>query len=155
MMTKRGKYYFDLDAVRSKEYGETSKSRWATAMNGGTQPAPPFSKISENSQVAQKIGQTERFYNPLGKNAGTVWSIPSQPYPGAHYSTFPEALVERMMLCSTKPGDRVLDPFGGSGTVGRVAIRLQRNPVLLDLAYHDQQSKRMDKIQLEMVGTKS
>lgn len=46
----------------------------------------------------------------------------------------------------------VLDPFGGSGTVARVAERYQRNAILIDLnqAYIDLQEKRTDKVQIEM-----
>lgn len=46
----------------------------------------------------------------------------------------------------------VLDPFGGSGTVARVAERFQRNAILIDLnqAYIDLQEKRTDKVQIEM-----
>lgn len=151
-MTKRERYYFDLDAVRSKEYGKTSKTRWRIAIDRGSQPAPPFSKISSNSPTKQKRGQTKRFYNPLGKNPGDVWSIASQPYHDAHYATFPEKIVERMILCSTRPGDIVLDPFAGSGTTGRVAARLRRKPIMLDLGYHDLQKERTNNVQIEIVG---
>src|SRR5690606_23170731 len=44
-----------------------------------------------------------------------------------HPTQKPEALLARVMLASTKPGDVVLDPFFGSGTTGAVAKRLGRN----------------------------
>lgn len=44
----------------------------------------------------------------------------------------------------------VLDPFGGSGTVGAVAERLSRRWILLDLGYHDLMQKRLVGIQKEM-----
>jgi site-specific DNA-methyltransferase (adenine-specific) len=44
----------------------------------------------------------------------------------------PEAIVRRMVLASTLPGDRVLDPFAGSGTLGAVAGPLDRPYVLID-----------------------
>ncbi len=44
-----------------------------------------------------------------------------------HPTQKPEALLARVMLASTKPGDIVLDPFFGSGTTGAVAKRLGRN----------------------------
>lgn len=142
-MTKQNKYYFDLDAVR-EPYAPDSDAVYREQLRKGKRynVKSPYRENFPNPKV-----------NPLGKNPGDVWNIPTQPYPGAHYSTFPEKLAERMILCSTKPGDGVLDPFAGSGTVGRVAIRLQRRPVLLDLAYHNQQAKRMDQVQLEMVKT--
>jgi site-specific DNA-methyltransferase (adenine-specific) len=44
----------------------------------------------------------------------------------------PEGLVRRMVQASTRPGDRCLDPFAGSGTLGAVARRLGRRFVLVD-----------------------
>ncbi|MCM2294468.1 site-specific DNA-methyltransferase [Allorhizobium sp. BGMRC 0089] len=44
-----------------------------------------------------------------------------------HPTQKPEALLARVILASTKPGDLVLDPFFGSGTTGAVAKRLGRN----------------------------
>ena len=49
-----------------------------------------------------------------------------------HPTQKPEALLARIMLASTKPGDVVLDPFFGSGTTGAVAKRLGRNFVGID-----------------------
>ncbi|RLP25195.1 site-specific DNA-methyltransferase [Mesorhizobium sp. YM1C-6-2] len=49
-----------------------------------------------------------------------------------HPTQKPEALLARIMLSSTKPGDVVLDPFFGSGTTGAVAKRLGRNFVGID-----------------------
>jgi DNA modification methylase len=36
-------------------------------------------------------------------------------------------------MAGTKPGDVVLDPFGGSGTTGQVALELGRSAILLEL----------------------
>ncbi|HZT88115.1 MAG TPA: site-specific DNA-methyltransferase [Stellaceae bacterium] len=44
----------------------------------------------------------------------------------AHPTQKPEALLHRVLLASTRPGDTVLDPFFGSGTSGAVAKRLGR-----------------------------
>ncbi len=44
----------------------------------------------------------------------------------AHPTQKPEALIQRVLLATTKPGDLVLDPFFGTGTTGAVARRLGR-----------------------------
>jgi DNA modification methylase len=62
-----------------------------------------------------------------------VWSMPTQPYAGAHFATMPEKLVDRCILAGSRPGDLVLDPFLGSGTVARCAISLGRRAVGTDL----------------------
>ncbi|MDN7895856.1 site-specific DNA-methyltransferase [Burkholderia cepacia] len=63
---------------------------------------------------------------PTERNRRSVWTIPTQSYSGAHFATFPEALVEPCVLAGSRPGDVVFDPFFGSGTVGQVAQRLGR-----------------------------
>jgi DNA modification methylase len=62
-----------------------------------------------------------------------VWPIATQPYSGAHFATMPPALAERCIKAGSKPGDMVLDPFGGAGTTGLVADRLGRSATLIEL----------------------
>lgn len=70
---------------------------------------------------------------PNGRNRRSVWSINTQPNPVAHFATFPTKLIEPCILSSTKPGDIVLDPFIGSGTVGVVCEQLDRQFVGIEL----------------------
>jgi DNA modification methylase len=67
------------------------------------------------------------------RNVRDVWTMNTQAYPEAHFATFPEELVARCILASTKPGDIVFDPFMGSGTVGKVALDLGRQYLGIDL----------------------
>jgi DNA modification methylase len=67
------------------------------------------------------------------KNARSVWTIPTQGYPEAHFATWPEALAERIILAGCPKGGTVLDPFFGSGTTGVVARRLGRNVIGVEL----------------------
>ena len=67
------------------------------------------------------------------RNRRTVWSINTESFPEAHFATFPFALVEPCIQAGTKPGDSVLDPFFGSGTVGEVCISLDREFVGIEL----------------------
>lgn len=80
-------------------------------------------------------------YNGRKRNRRTVWSINTEPFPGAHFATFPTTLIEPCILAGTRDGDKVLDPFFGSGTVGEVCIKLKRpflgieiNPDYVELA---------------------
>jgi site-specific DNA-methyltransferase (adenine-specific) len=67
------------------------------------------------------------------RNRRTVWNIHTQGFPGAHFATFPPALVEPCILAATKPGDFILDPFFGSGTAGLVAQQLGRKYIGIEL----------------------
>lgn len=70
----------------------------------------------------------------LTRNKRSVWTIPTAPYKGAHFATFPPKLVEPCILAGCPAGGVVLDPFGGSGTVGAVALGLGRRAVLIELS---------------------
>jgi len=68
-----------------------------------------------------------------GRNRRTVWDVHTQGFPGAHFATFPPRLIEPCVLSSTMPGDVVLDPFFGSGTVGVVAHEFDRHYIGIEL----------------------
>lgn len=63
------------------------------------------------------------------KNPGDVWAINTQPLNGNHTATFPEKLIEQIVLCGSPTGGYVLDPFLGTGTTWIVSERLGRNCV--------------------------
>ncbi|MFK8034385.1 MAG: site-specific DNA-methyltransferase [Hyphomicrobiales bacterium] len=66
-----------------------------------------------------------------------------------HPTQKPEALLQRVLLTSTKPGDVVLDPFFGSGTTGAVAKHLGRNFVGIerDSAYREAAEARIANVE--------
>jgi modification methylase len=70
----------------------------------------------------------------------------------AHSTQKPEALLYRVILSSTNPGDLVLDPFFGTGTTGAVAKKLQRHwiGVERDPVYIQVAQERLDAIQVEL-----
>lgn len=67
----------------------------------------------------------------------------------AHPTQKPEALLARVLMASTRPGDVVLDPFFGSGTTGAVAKRLGRHFVGIDReqAYIDAAMARIEAVE--------
>lgn len=77
------------------------------------------------------------------RNRRSVWSVNTEPYSGAHFATFPPALIQPCIAAGSERGDSILDPFFGSGTVGEVAAQLGRkftgielNPEYVALAEH-------------------
>ena len=86
------------------------------------------------------FSKSERYYydrvsvlEEKGRNCRSVWNIHTQGIAGAHFATFPPKLIEPCVKASTRPGDFVLDPFFGSGTVGLVAEQLDRYYVGIEL----------------------
>ncbi len=62
-----------------------------------------------------------------------VWEIATRAFRDAHFATFPPALVAPCIMAGCRPDGVVLDPFAGSGTVGLVAVALQREAILIEL----------------------
>lgn len=60
------------------------------------------------------------------RNKRTVWHVNTEPFPDAHFATFPEELIKPIILAGSRENDIVLDPFFGSGTVGVVCNKLNR-----------------------------
>jgi DNA modification methylase len=120
LLSKSPRYYYDADAVREAASQPFGTPEWT------------------GDQVKNRAVRGDRGY--LGSNQGlpyrnlrSVWTIATQPYPGAHFATFPRALVEPCIKAGSPEGGVVLDPFAGSGTTGLVAQRLSRRAVLIDL----------------------
>lgn len=139
LLSKSATYYYDAEAIAE------------TALQ-------PNGVAKETGQIKAKIlGQNG---GTLGSNQGaytrnkrTVWTVATSPFSGAHFATFPPKLVEPMILAGSAPGDLVLDPFSGSGTVGRVAIKHRRRFVGLELnpAYIALAEDRTSNVQVAML----
>ncbi len=188
LLTKRPRYFYDADAIREEHKPES------IARVNRTHHLPGHKW--ENGPGGQTLANDlSAALSPLGRNRRTVWEIPTQPTPEAHFATFPEALVEPCIKAGTsergccpecgapwrrvverknptrtkisgigvdcnegtkgRAGDMeivttgwapsctcgceetvpctVLDPFGGSGTVAKVARDLGRSSVSCEL----------------------
>jgi hypothetical protein len=90
-------------------------------------------RILKNVAAARAAGGDHD--SPFGntRNKRSVWTVATAPYSEAHFATFPPDLIKPCILAGTKPGDVVLDPFGGSGTTGQVALELGRSAILIEL----------------------
>lgn len=130
--TKAHEYIFLLS--KSDRYFYNHEAAMEDAVGGQSGKAASFKR--EGSKREQTIpGQgygTHRpnredvAYNGDKRNRRSVWTVATRPYKGAHFATFPPALIEPCILAGSRPGDFVLDPFMGSGTTAEVAIRQGR-----------------------------
>jgi site-specific DNA-methyltransferase (cytosine-N4-specific) len=68
-----------------------------------------------------------------------------EPYKN-HQATFPEKLIEPLILTTSREGDVILDPFNGSGTTGAISVLHQRNYIGIELLkeYCDISKERID-----------
>lgn len=112
-----------------------------------------FSK-SERYSFYQLEAAEERKDLNGHKNRRTVWPINTEPYPEAHFAVFPRKLIEPCILAATMPGDMILDPFFGSGTVGLVARTMERLCLGIELKpeYVELAMRRLDTAQLKLLA---
>ena len=110
LLTKRPRYRFNHEALR-----EPAQER-APNRDAVRQRVKPWVQAADGK-----------------RNGRSVWNIPMKAVQG-HSAVFPEELARRAVLAGSDEGDVVLDPFCGSGTVPRVAERLGRRGVGLDVS---------------------
>ncbi len=70
---------------------------------------------------------------PSGANLRNYWILGPDTSGNGHPAAFPRELARRCILLGSRPGDAVLDPFGGSGTTGVAASELGRKAILVEL----------------------
>ena len=122
LFSKRTKYYFDAAAIAEPAI-DAGKTK------GGTTGHVWYGTGGHNRDGLAALGQrpvTET------RNRRNVWTIATEPSPIQHYAIMPTALAELCIKAGSRVGDTVLDPFGGAGTTGLVADRLQRRYVLIE-----------------------
>jgi DNA modification methylase len=125
MLAKSERYYFDAEAISEQSiYGGEQlgivRGQKRRAFSMGVNPSG-----NERPGADADIAAT--------RNKRTVWHVATQPYPEAHFATYPEALIEPCILAGSAEGDTVLDPFCGSGTTGVVACRHNRHFIGVEL----------------------
>lgn len=127
LLSKSARYYFDAAAI-AEPLAESSYSRLAQDIenqtgtvraNGGARTGGNFKAVCDAVSGL--------------RNRRSVWTVTTQPYKEAHFATFPPALIEPCIKAGCPPYGTVLDPFGGAGTTGVVAYRLNRAYTLIEL----------------------
>lgn len=136
LLSKSGRYYFDHEAMREPASKGSAGSEFHTGKTGEHQ----LGRASKNRSVRPGVdtkgggqGSGEMTYPAESRNRRSVWTVPTQPFAGAHFATFPPALVEPCIRAGAPVGGIVLDPFSGAGTTGLVALRNQRNYIGCEL----------------------
>lgn len=151
LLTKSPRYYYDADAIRER-HADWERGAHGERVGSGDDERPQPGVRTGTFNAKDRHG-ADRAYNPSGRNKRTVWEIPTQPYPEAHFATYPEKLVEPCILAGCPQDGVVLDPFVGSGTTLLVAQRLGRKGIGTDISteYLQLAEKRICDIPLPMI----
>ena len=87
LLTRSARYFYDADAVREPHL-PVSLARVEKPLH---HKHPDDVGVGIPPVDTERMG--ERFAHPNGRNMRSVWSIPTEPFPQAHFATFPKALV--------------------------------------------------------------
>jgi len=126
LMTKSSKYYYDSEAIGEPLATEPHNSgfKFHPDRISGPNDRGGNSQWEDPDRVWCKAGF---------RNKRSVWSVPTHPFPEAHFATFPIKLIEPCILAGCPKDGVVLDPFLGSGTTLLVAMNLGRKGVGIEL----------------------
>lgn len=120
LLTKSPKYYFDNEAIKEKSLtqDDSNRDRDKTRLNNVPGRTRMAGLKTNNYEV---------------RNKRDVWTVATRPFTGAHFATFPEALIMPMINAGCPKGGVVLDIFMGAGTTAVVARKLGRNYLGIEL----------------------
>jgi DNA modification methylase len=96
LLAKSERYYYDGDAIREAYLPESLgryKYRLLGVVPGARQPGGDVERRGREAGIHPS--------NPAGRNRRSVWTIPTESFPDAHFATYPTALVEPCVLAGT------------------------------------------------------
>ena len=152
LLAKSAQYYYDNEAIKEPAAYDGRKD---TLLKG----SPKYEKDVLPEQVGHSMaakGHERWKKNERGeyvRNKRSVWTVPTKPFPEAHFAVYPPALITPCILAGCPVGGTVLDPFAGSGTTLLVATQHHRKSIGIELnpEYIEIAKRRLNSAQLKLV----
>lgn len=139
LLSKSERYWYDAEAVKEP-------AKWPDGPNAPDKIKSPHGQgFTRRSNKQRGHGRRHAGFNDRwdamskaeqqvkGANLRNVWTVATQPFNGAHFATFPPALIEPCIKAGCPKDGTILDPFGGAGTTGLAADRLGRHAILIEI----------------------
>ena len=144
LLSKSERYFFHSEAMKEASVDPKGSAKRYEApfwQNGKHQTGGYSANGAKHTAGIKSFDGT--------RNRRSVWSVATRPYKGAHFATFPPALIEPCILAGSRPGDIVLDPFMGSGTTAAVSVQHGRQYIGCELnpEYGPLQEQRIKEVQ--------
>ena len=132
LLSKNGRYHFDHEAIR--EPSDSYHRPGADRQNDFCRTTGKYThKANPGQSMTQHRGDREHTTAQPLRNKRSVWPVSTVATRHDHLAAFPPKLIEPCILAGSRPGDLVLDPFSGSGTVAETANRLGRRLIGIEL----------------------
>jgi DNA modification methylase len=147
LLSKTEKYFYDRESIREPVKSTT------TGKAGVRRSGDSKTRSREHWGIPHNpINVTVEYEEIKGANKRSVWTVSTRPYKGAHFATFPTALIEPCILAGSRIGDVVLDPFMGSGTTAAVAVQHGRKYLGCELnpEYGQLQQERIQSVSADV-----
>lgn len=143
LLSKSERYFYDAEAIVQPVAAST--------INRMSQPTLA-QQVGSPRVPGKTNGNMKAVGNGGTRNRRSVWTVATRPYKGAHFATFPPALIEPCILAGSRVNDIVLDPFMGSGTTAAVALQHGRQYLGCELnpAYQPLQDARVESVFAEL-----
>lgn len=136
-----------------KAVGKVDKQRGHSRRHAGFNDR--WDQMEREEQRGERaFRNADLFFDSIDPSHGAMFNgeefialdVTTQPFREAHFAVMPPRVAEPLIRASCPEGGTVIDPFGGAGTTGLVADRLQRNAILIELNpdYADMAKRRID-----------
>lgn len=162
LLAKSQKYFYDSEAIAEASMGKEFRRPFGWADAGDHSAIDHSTRRTKGKHsvtaaqasgnrmvksVARARAPGAAHDSPFGetRNKRSVWTVATQPFPEAHFATFPPKLIEPCILAGCPDGGTVLDPFSGAGTTCLVAKERGRRFIGIELSedYCKMQAKRL------------
>ena len=142
LLSKNPQYYYDADSIKEPTVTPNTGTSWKQRKLDGE-------PMRHGLQGAAAVG-AGNFKTYEKRNKRSVWTVPTKPYAGAHFATFPPELITDCIIAGSREGGIVLDPFMGSGTIAEYSKRLGRlyTGVELNEEYHALINERTSQMEM-------
>lgn len=164
LLSKEKNYYYDHEIIKEDcVNGDASSPRGSKGVLGNQHKGNRKTfrgsgkytqgQSYDNTSIVKSKSQGNESIKILKRNKRSVWTVATAQHKDAHFATFPEKLIEPCVLAGCPEGGLIIDPFMGSGTVGKVALENRRNFIGYEInsSYCEIAKRRTSEVQLRIL----
>lgn len=150
LLSKSAKYFYDHNTIKEPAHYDGRKDCILKGAPKYNKPIIPGRK--KQTMAANPHNRWKWKDGKAVRNKRSVWTVPTKPFKGAHFATFPEKLIEPCILAGCPTDGTVIDIFNGAGTTWKVCEKYNRKYIGIELnpEYCEITKKRIEKATAQM-----